>query len=152
MIAEGKPHNKTSAQIKVRMKREQQQRDLGLASRTIRGAINKNAVLKAIATDADGTEHVLETQEEMVLAMAESNLWQQQQYQGTPSMTPSFLDDFRYLADTPAALSVLEGTYVPPAGTYPYLVEFLSCLEMQPSIQTSPPFPFVVNKRDNCLA
>ena len=74
MITEGKPHNKTSAQIKARMKREQQQRDLGLASRTIRGAINKNAVLKAIAIDDDGTEHVLETQEEMVPAMAEFNL------------------------------------------------------------------------------
>ena len=56
------------------MKREQQQQDLGLASSTIRGAINKNAVLKVIATGDDGTEHVLETQEEIVLAMAESNL------------------------------------------------------------------------------
>ena len=50
-IAEGKPQNKTSTQIKARMKREQQQRDLGLASRTIRGATTKNAVLKAIAHD-----------------------------------------------------------------------------------------------------
>ena len=74
MITEGTPHNKTSAQIKARMKREQQQRDLGLASRTIKGAANKNAVLKVIATDEDGMERVLETQEEMVPAMAASNL------------------------------------------------------------------------------
>ena len=51
------------------MKREQLQRDLGLASRTIRGATNKNAVLKAIAPDAEGVDQVLETQEEMVPAM-----------------------------------------------------------------------------------
>ena len=76
MIAEDKPHNKTSAQIKARMKREQQQRDLRLVSRTIRGAISKNAVLKAIATDEDGAEHVLKSQEDMVPAMAESNLQQ----------------------------------------------------------------------------
>ena len=63
-------------------------------------------------------------------------------------MMPSFLNDFGYLADTPAALSVIEGTYVPPAGTDPYLVELLSCLEMPPSIQASPPFPFVVNEKN----
>ena len=151
MIAEGKPHNKASAQIKARMKREQQQRDLRLASRTIRGAINKNAVLKAIATDDDGAEHVLETQDEMVSAMAESNLRRQQQCQGTPSMIPSFHDEFGYLADAPAALSVIEGTYVPPAGTNPYLVELLSCLDLTLSIQMSPPFPFVVMNRTTAL-
>ena len=93
MIAEGKTHNKTSTQIEARMKREQQQRDLGLASRTIRGATNKNVVLKAIATDEDGVEHVFDTQEEMVPAMAESNLRRQQQCQETSSLMPSFLDD-----------------------------------------------------------
>ena len=134
------------------MKREQQQQDLGLASRTIGGAINKNAVLKAIATDNDGVEHVLETQKEMVPAMAESNLRRQQQCQGTPSMMLPFLDDFGYLANTPAAMSIIEGTYVPPAGTNPYLVEFLSCLEMLPSIQASPLFPVVINEQDNRLA
>ena len=65
---------------------------------------------------------------------------------------PSFLDDFGYLADTPAALVVIEGTYVPPIGTDPYLAELLSCLAMLPSIQESPPFPLVVNERDNQLA
>ena len=152
MIAEGKPHNKTSAQIKARMKREQQQRDLGLVSQTIRGAVNKNAVLKAISTDDDGAEHVLETQEEMVPAMAESNLQQQLQCQGTPSLMPPFLDNFGYLVDTLAALSVIKGTYVPPAGTDPYLVDLLSCLETPPSIQASRIFPFVANEQDNCLA
>ena len=113
-IAEGKTQNKTAAQIKARMKREQQQRDLGLASRTIRGAINKNAVLKVIAQDDEGVKRVLETQEEMVPAMAASNLARQQQCVGTPSMVPSFLADFGYLADTPAALAVIDGSYDPP--------------------------------------
>ena len=61
-------------QIKARMKWEQQQRNLGLASQTKRGANNKNAVLKAIALDAKGMDRVLETQEEIVPAMAASNL------------------------------------------------------------------------------
>ena len=61
------------------MKREQYQRDLGLASRTIRQSTNKYLVLKAIAPDEDGTDQILETQEEMVPAMAQSNLSRQQQ-------------------------------------------------------------------------
>ena len=56
------------------MKRKQHQRDLGLTSRTIRRATTKNAILKAIAQDEDGVESVLETQEEMVTAMAASKL------------------------------------------------------------------------------
>ena len=88
----------------------------------------------------------------MVPAMAESSLQRQLQCQGTPSMMSSFLDDFGYLANTPAALSVIEGTYALPVGTDPYLVELLSCLKIPPSIQASPPFPFVVNEQDNRLA
>ena len=61
------------------MKREQHQQDLGLASKTIRGAKYKNAVLKDIASDVEGVDRVLETQEEMVSAMAASNLARQQQ-------------------------------------------------------------------------
>ena len=95
---------------------------------------------------------MLETQEEMVPAMAASTLARQQHCQGTPSLMPSFLDDFGYLADTPAALSVIDGTYVPPVGTDPYLVELLSCLAILSAIRESTPFPFVVNERDNRLA
>ena len=61
LVAEGEPHNKTSIQIKARMKQEQQQWDLGLASRTIEGVNNKNTVLKAIAMDVEGVDRVLET-------------------------------------------------------------------------------------------
>ena len=116
------------------MKREQQQRDFGWASRTIRGAITKNAVLNAIALDDDGVEKVLETQEKMVPAMSASKKARQQQCVGTPFMMPSFLEDFGYLAETLAALDVIDGTYEPPAGTYLYLVELLSRMEMPPSL------------------
>ena len=151
-IAEGKPHSKISTQIKARMKREQQQRDLGLASRIIRRATKKNAVLKAIAPDEEGLEWVLEEQDEMVPAMAASNLAWQQQCQGPPSLMPSFLDGFGYFANTPAALSGINSTYVPPVGTDPYLVELLSCLAIPSTIRKFIPFPFAVNGRDNWLA
>jgi len=40
-------------------------------------------------------------------------------------MSPPFTDDFNYLADTPAARAVIDGTYNPPPGMDPYLVELL---------------------------
>ena len=95
---------------------------------------------------------MLETQEERVPAMAASNLDRQQQCVGTPSMMPSYWEDFWYLADTSADLAVIEGTYEPPAGTDPYLVELLSCMEMPPSLQAATPFQFVVNKKENKMA
>ena len=94
---------------------------------------------------------MLETQEEMVPAMTASNLAQQQQCVGAPSMMPSFLQDFGYLADTPAALAVIEGTYEAPAVTVAYMVELLACMET-PSLQAATPFHFVVNEMENRLA
>lgn len=67
-------------------------------------------------------------------------------------MAPSFLIDIGYLADTPAALEVINGSYIPPAGTDPYMVELLACMEMPTALRESPPFPFVVNERENRLA
>ena len=95
---------------------------------------------------------MLETREEMVPAMAASNLARQQQCVGTSSMMSAFLQDFGYLADTPAALVAIEGTYEALAGADPYLVELLSCMEMTPSLQAATPFHFVVNEKENCLA
>ena len=134
------------------MKWEHHQRDLCLASRTIREATNKNAVLKAIALYAKGVDRVLETQEEMIPAMAASNLARQQQCVGTPSMMPSFVEDVGYLADTPAALAAIESTYEAPAETDQCMVEFLSCLEMPHTLQVSTPFQCEVNERDFRLA
>ena len=60
-IAEGKQQNKTATQIKARMKIEQQQSDLGLASKTNRGATTKNDILKAIAKDEDTSSTIYNT-------------------------------------------------------------------------------------------
>ena len=91
---------------------------------------------------------MLETQEEIVPTTAALNLARQQQCVGTPSMMPSFLEDFGYLADTPAALAVIKGNYEPAAGTEPYLVELLSYMEMPSSLQAATPFHFVVNEKE----
>ena len=78
LLAEGKPHNQHASQIRARMRRERLQRELGLAARSIRGRVNKSAVLRAIAVGHDCVEQVLESQSTMVPAMAESNVRRQQ--------------------------------------------------------------------------
>ena len=152
LLAEGKPHNQNASQIRARMRRERLQRELGLAARSIRGRVNKSAVLRAIAVGHDGVEQVLESQSTMVPAMAESNVRRQQQCIGTPSMTSSFIADFGYLGTAHASAQVLDGTYIPPPATDKYLSEFLSCLKVPDSILSLPPFDYSVCPADNAAA
>ena len=65
---------------------------------------------------------------------------------------PSFVQDFGYLADTPAALAVIEGTYIAPAGTDPCLIELLSCMLMTPTLKAAISFHFEVNESENHIA
>ena len=57
--------------------------------------------------------------------MAASNLARQQMCVDTPFMTMSLLDDLGYLADTPAAAAIINGTYAIPEGTNKYAAEFI---------------------------
>ena len=114
LVTEGKASNKSAAQIRARMKREKKAIADGKAARAIRGRNTKHSVLMATVTDDNGNERELHSQEEMVPAMAASNLARQQQCLGTPSMEPLFISEFGYLAEKPAAAEVIAGTYPPP--------------------------------------
>ena len=114
LVTEGKASNKSAAQIRARMKREKKAIADGKAARAIRGRNTKHSVLMATVTDDNGNERELHSQEEMVPAMAASNLARQQQCLGTPSMEPLFISEFGYLAEKPAAAEVIAGTYTPP--------------------------------------
>ena len=138
--------------IRARMRRLQHHRILGFAARTIRQEIDKHSVLKAIVPNADCVDVLIEIQAEIVAAMAQSNLSRQQKCIGTPSMSPSIIEDFGYLSEKPAAISVIAGTYLPPFGTDPYLVEFLECLQMPEKIQALGPVNFFVDAEENCSA
>ena len=76
----------------------------------------------------------LHTQEEMIAAIGASNLSCQQQCLGTPSMSPPFTTEFGYLAATPAAKEVIDGSYTPPPGMDPFLVELLDAMSMPAAI------------------
>ena len=61
------------------MKRERKQVELGRKARRIRGKDTRSPVLRAVTTNEDGDEVELNTQKEMVPAIAESTKVRQQQ-------------------------------------------------------------------------
>ena len=78
------------------MNREKDAIELGKAARAICQRDNKHAVLKAVATNAEGVDAELDSQATIVPAMATSNSGRQQELLGTPSMKPAFVVDFGY--------------------------------------------------------
>ena len=68
--------------------------------------------------------------------MAKSNLSRQQQSVETPFMTPPLVDIFRYLVEDKVAQSVINGTFIAPADTPKYVLEFLNTLIMPDANRT----------------
>ena len=85
----------------------------------------------------------------MVPAMAASNRERQQECLGTPSLEPLFVADFGYLADTAAAIEVINGTYVAPDGMNAYLIELLDTIKMPDSIRAKVPLNCLVETDEN---
>ena len=116
------------------MIREERARQEGRDSRQIRGGNTKSPVLKAEVTDfVTGITRVVETQEEIIAAAAESKLRRQTQTEGTTFCLPPLEDAFCSCADNVANYhAVIVGTFVPRAGSDPFAVSLLQALE-QPS-------------------
>ena len=72
---------------------------MGRKARRIRGKDTWSPVLRAVTTNEDDDEIELNTQKEMIPAIAESNKVRQQQCIGTPFMSPPLVGEFGYLAD-----------------------------------------------------
>ena len=80
-----------------------------------------------------GITRIVETQEEIVAAAAESNLRRQSQTMGTAFCLPPLEDAFGTCANNEANChAVIEGIFIPPEGLDPFTVSLLQALE-QPS-------------------
>ena len=90
--------------------------------------------MKAEVTDfITGITRVVETQEEIVAAAAESNLRRQTQTEGTAFCLPPLEDTFGSCANNEANChAVIAGTFDHPEGSDPFVVSLLQALE-QPS-------------------
>ena len=109
------------------MIREERSRQEGRDSKQIRGRNIKSSVLKAEVTDfITGTTRIVETQEEIVAAAAESNLRRQFQTVVTAFCLPPLEDAFGTCANNEANChAVLAGTFIPPEGSDPFAVSLL---------------------------
>ena len=116
------------------MIREERSRQEGRDSKQIRGRNIKSPVLKDEVTDCiTGISRIVETQEEIVAAAAESNLRRQSETAGTASCLPPLEGAFGSCANNEANChAVIAGTFIPPEGADPFAVSLLQALE-QPS-------------------
>ena len=53
-------------------------------------------------------------------------------------MTSPMVEELGFLGDTPACEAILNGSYIPPPGTDPYMVEFLRELATPTFIRNKP--------------
>ena len=112
------------------LKKEQRSIQEGVESRKVRGRNNKQPVLKAEITNfTTNITITMYTQEEIVVATAESNLRRQSQTVGTAFRQPTLFDAFGPCADNKDNyLGVLDGTFVPHEDTVPYVVSLLEIM------------------------
>ena len=67
-------------------------------------------------------------------------------------MDPLFISEFGYLCEKPAAQAVLDGTYEPPDGMNPYMIELLSIMKVSPSIRAKGPLDCSITPLENRAA
>ena len=106
-------------------------------SKIIRESNTRSPVLKVTISDLVTNKVVfIETQEELVLAVAASNKKLHCRTEGTPFRIQSLLQDFYYYADNKVNIEkVLNRTYTCPPTTNKYTKEFIKSLKMLDSIK-----------------
>ena len=98
---------------------------------------------RVIAPDSNG-EWVERTLREDIEAGCQwENSRRFSQTSSTPFMTSPLLEDFGYLAQGPAAVAVLDGSYVPPPGTDIHAQKLLLELKMDPAVAAAPPMKVI---------
>ena len=106
----------------AQMKREKQQKIIETKSRNIQQHNKKDPILQATSTYSNGQIYKCTNKNEMVAAMAKSNLSWQQHSATTPFMTEPLFSKFGYLTNKNVAQEVLNGTYIPPPNSSKYAV------------------------------
>jgi hypothetical protein len=74
---------------------------------------------------ADGSVHTCVTKLAIENGCIDETWLKYSQTNQTPPMTQPLQQDLGYLASTPQAQQILDGTYEPPPGTDPYAVKLL---------------------------
>ena len=117
-------------------KREGKQKELDKISKAIRERNTRAPILKATVTCIKtGVTTILDTQNDIVQAAAESNCRCQCKSEVTAFRTAPLLQEFGYCADNKVNVdAILDRMYMIPPVTEKYAKEFIAALEMPTSI------------------
>lgn len=143
-------HNNTTRASELRkMIRVEAQRRQGRAARRLRGRTAKKSGTKVTYHNADGTEVEACDPISIAHACADSNLHRQHRCLNTPFLQPPLIDELGYLADTPTADSILDGTYSAPDELDQYTKAFIRELATPLAIQRQGPIETSVSSDDH---
>ena len=129
----------------------ERQRTIARNIKRMQGKLQRNATIQIYVNDANGRRLVTD-KTEMEEACMEENDARFSQSESTPPMTSPLLTDLGYLADTPEAQAILQGTYTPPPETDQYAALFLKELRMPDNIIDNPMDTVDVTPEDNARA
>jgi hypothetical protein len=102
------------------------------------GKTHGGPLVKLYDYDGNGDRLKLTTKPELEKSLIKENNGRFGQTKDTPFMTPPLLDDFGYLADTPAAKEVQLGTYNIPPSVNKYTKKFIEMLHLPPGFEPPP--------------
>ena len=119
-----------------------QREKLRKAHRRIRYTIHKTrggGITKVTTVSNDGIINELTTKSEIELACIHENQLKYRQTENTPCMNGNLLLELGYLGLTPSSSSIINGTYICPANSPPFVEEFLQQFKLKDHNITPPP-------------
>ena len=115
----------------------EKQRTVARNIKRMQGKLQRNATTQIFVNRPDG-RHIITDKDEMEDACIEENESRFSQCEDTPPMIEPLVSDLGYLADTPEAEAILNGTYQAPTGTDPYARLLLEELKMPDNVINNP--------------
>ena len=115
----------------------ERQRTIARNIKRMQGKLQRNATIQIYVNEPEGRRLVTDKSDIEDACMQENDA-RFSQSEDTPPMTLPLLQDLGYLADTPEARAILEGTYNPPPETDYYAALFLKELRMPDNVLHNP--------------
>ena len=112
------------------------------SARKIKYVLNKvmgGGVTKISLMNRQGIWEETTNKQAIEKGCAEENASKYRQTETTPCMRGQLQEDLGYLGNTASSQAILDGTYIPPEGTNPYITEFLQQLQYDPNAHNKPP-------------
>ena len=131
-------HNGTDKETELKQLRTiEKQRTVSRNIKRMQGKLQRNATTQVFVNDQEG-RRLVTTKQAIEAACINENLERFTQSESTPFMQEPLLSALGFLADTPEADAILDGTYEPPPGTDRYAKLLIQELRMPENVRNNP--------------